>query len=58
MNLSNQTQDTINNNSTIFDTSFEMIKTDGTSKHRECSREPFKKMGTLLCFFAINEPNL
>ena len=32
-NLSNQTQDTINNNSTIFDTSFEMIKTDGTSKH-------------------------
>ena len=32
-NLSNQTQDAINNNSTVFDTSFEMIKTDGTSKH-------------------------
>ena len=32
-NLSNQTQDTINNNFTVFDTSFEMIKTDGTSKH-------------------------
>ena len=31
-NLSNQTQDT-NNNSTVFDTSVEMIKTDGTSKH-------------------------
>ena len=31
-NLSNQTLDT-NNNSTVFDTSFEMIKTDGTSKH-------------------------
>ena len=31
-NLSNQTQAT-NNNSTVFDTSFEMIKTDGTSKH-------------------------
>ena len=32
-NLSNQTQDAINNNSTVFDTSFEMIKTDVTSKH-------------------------
>ena len=32
-NLSNQTQDAINNNSIVFDTSFEMIKTDGTSKH-------------------------
>jgi len=32
-NLSNQTRDAINNNSTIFDTSLEMIKTDGTSKH-------------------------
>ena len=32
-NLSNQTQDAINNNFTVFDTSFEMIKTDGTSKH-------------------------
>ena len=32
-NLSNQTQDAINNNSTVFDTSFEIIKTDGTSKH-------------------------
>jgi hypothetical protein len=32
-NLSNQTQDARNNNSTVFDTSFEMIKTDGTSKH-------------------------
>jgi hypothetical protein len=31
-NLSNQTQAT-NNNSTVFDTSVEMIKTDGTSKH-------------------------
>lgn len=31
-NLSNQTQAT-NNNSTVFDASFEMIKTDGTSKH-------------------------
>ena len=31
-NLSNQTQDT-NNNSTVFDTSVEIIKTDGTSKH-------------------------
>ena len=30
-NLSNQTQD--GDNSTVFDTSFEMIKTDGTSKH-------------------------
>ena len=32
-NLSNQTQATNNNNSTVFDASFEMIKTDGTSKH-------------------------
>ena len=32
-NLSNQTQGATNNNSTVFDTSFEMIKTDGTSKH-------------------------
>ena len=31
-NLSNQTQAT-NNNSTVLDASFEMIKTDGTSKH-------------------------
>ena len=31
-NLSNQTQ-TTNNNSAVFDTSVEMIKTDGTSKH-------------------------
>lgn len=31
-NLSNQTQST-NNNSAVFDASFEMIKTDGTSKH-------------------------
>jgi hypothetical protein len=30
-NLSNQTQ--AGDNSTVFDTSFEMIKTDGTSKH-------------------------
>ena len=30
-NLSNQTQ--VGDNSTIFDASFEMIKTDGTSKH-------------------------
>ena len=30
-NLSNQTQ--TGDNSTVFDTSFEMIKTDGTSKH-------------------------
>jgi hypothetical protein len=30
-NLSNQTQ--AENNSTVFDASFEMIKTDGTSKH-------------------------
>ena len=30
-NLSNQTQ--AGDNSTIFDASFEMIKTDGTSKH-------------------------
>ena len=32
-NLSNQTQQATNNNSTVFDASFEMIKTDGTSKH-------------------------
>jgi hypothetical protein len=32
-NLSNQTQEARNNNSTVFDASFEMIKTDGTSKH-------------------------
>jgi hypothetical protein len=32
-NFSNQTQDINNNNSTVFDASFEMIKTDGTSKH-------------------------
>ena len=31
-NLSNQTRPT-NNNSTVFDASFEMIRTDGTSKH-------------------------
>ena len=32
-NLSNQTQATNDNNSTVFDASFEMIKTDGTSNH-------------------------
>ena len=32
-NLSNQTQEATNNNSAVFDASFEMIKTDGTSKH-------------------------
>jgi len=32
-NLSNQTQNTANNNATILNADIEMIKTDGTSKH-------------------------
>jgi hypothetical protein len=32
-NLANQTREGTNNNSTVFDASFEMTKTDGTSKH-------------------------
>ncbi|MGZ5546970.1 MAG: hypothetical protein ACXWFZ_03360, partial [Nitrososphaeraceae archaeon] len=32
-NLSNQTQDTANNNTTVLNADIEMIKTDGTSKH-------------------------
>ena len=32
-NLSNQTQQATNNKSTVFDASFEMTNTDGTSKH-------------------------
>jgi hypothetical protein len=32
-NLSNQTQNTANNNATVLNVDIEMIKTDGTSKH-------------------------
>jgi hypothetical protein len=32
-NLSNQTLDVVNNNSTVLNVDIEMIKTDGTSKH-------------------------